>query len=264
MSGAFAGINGARLWYRDEGSGTPLVLVHGFANDHACWDEVSATWTRSFRVIRHDLRGYGKSTLPDGPYSHEDDLAALLGHLGIERAHVLGLSMGGGIATHFALTRPQLTRRLVLVSPALQGWQWSSDWRRQWTEVVELARTAGAAAARRKWATHPLFAPARRDAARAARSDAMIDAYSGWHWLNKDPVRFEPPGDVERLAQLAAPTLVILGEQDLPDFQGVGEVLRSNAPDVRLEVVPDAGHLLNLEAPAELARRVSTFLAAAT
>ena len=97
-----------RLYYEVAGSGHPLVLIHGFTLDTRMWDDQFETFAREYQVVRYDRRGFGKSSLPvDEDYAHADDLAALLEHLGIDRAYVLGLSGGGASAIDFALTYPE-------------------------------------------------------------------------------------------------------------------------------------------------------------
>src|SRR5262245_57108437 len=116
VQSGFADIPGARLHYEVAGSGEPLVLIHGFTLDMRMWDDQFASLARHFQVVRYDLRGFGKSSMPTTePYTHADDLKALLDCLNIERAHVLGLSMGGSIAINFALNYPAMVDRLVLV-----------------------------------------------------------------------------------------------------------------------------------------------------
>src|SRR6266566_308505 len=120
-------INGAHLYYEQAGSpgspGHPLVLIHGFTLDTRMWDDQFAVFTRHYQVIRYDMRGFGRSDLPaEEPFTAVDDLRALLDTLGVSRACVLGLSLGGSVAIDFALAYPDRTSALVLVDPALRGW----------------------------------------------------------------------------------------------------------------------------------------------
>ena len=91
----FAEVNGTRLYYEIAGSGEPLVLLHGLGADTRVWDYNFEELTRHYRAIRYDMRGYGQSAAPAQPYTHEDDLKALLDYLGISRAHIMGQSYGG-------------------------------------------------------------------------------------------------------------------------------------------------------------------------
>lgn len=109
-------VEGGTLYYDVRGSGPPVVLLHAGDMDLTMWDPQVGTLARSFRVIRFDARGHGRSTAPRGPYSTVEDLRSLLDHLGVERAHLVGISMGAGVALNFATTHPERVRSLALVS----------------------------------------------------------------------------------------------------------------------------------------------------
>jgi 3-oxoadipate enol-lactonase len=117
-----AEVNGTSLYYEIVGSGHPLVLIHGFGLDTRMWDDQFEAFAQHYRVVRYDMRGYGKTAPPaDEGYSHTDDLKALLEYLRIDRAHILGQSRGGAVAIDFALAHPEATGALVLVDPVLGG-----------------------------------------------------------------------------------------------------------------------------------------------
>lgn len=104
------------LYYDVRGSGPPLVLLHAGGRDLTMWDSQAGPLARSFRLVRYDARGHGRSTAPAGPYSTTEDLRLLLDHLGIERASLVGISMGAGVALDFAATHPERVSKLALVS----------------------------------------------------------------------------------------------------------------------------------------------------
>jgi pimeloyl-ACP methyl ester carboxylesterase len=109
-------VEGGTLYYETRGSGPAVVLLHAGGLDHTMWDPQVDALARSYRVIRFDVRGHGRSTARMGPYSMVEDLRRVLDHLGVERAHLVGLSMGGGIAFDFASTYPARTLTLALAS----------------------------------------------------------------------------------------------------------------------------------------------------
>lgn len=115
----FADVGGNELWYEEAGDGPALVLIHEGVADSTMWDDHVDELARSHRVIRSDLPGCGRSPLPPGPFSHVRDLAALLDVLGVDRASVVGVSVGGRIALEFALVHPGLVDALVLVAPGI-------------------------------------------------------------------------------------------------------------------------------------------------
>jgi 3-oxoadipate enol-lactonase len=242
--------DGARLPYSSAGSGQPVVLIHGLGLDAAMWDPQWQALQQEFRVIRYDIRGFGNSTLPTGPYSHSDDLAGLLDFLEARPAHVVGLSMGGSMALRFALEQPGAVRSLTLIDAALEGFSWSETWIRRMKAIQMAARNGDVEAAKQLWLAHELFAPAQRDPQLADRLRAMIEGYSAWHWHNADPVRKAPAPAIRELARVAHPTLVLVGELDLADFQDIARLLAAGIPHAVLRTIAGAGHMANMEAPA--------------
>ena len=261
--GAFTvAVEGALLSGERRGpeSSAPLVLVHGMAGQRHDWDRLIAALPAELPLIRYDLRGFGASEAQDGrTYSHADDLLALLDAQGIARAPLLGLSMGGGVALHFALDHPDRVSRLALISPALVGWEWSDAWKALWHGVLQPARDGDVALARERWWQHPMFALARQSEA-ATDLRAAIDAYHGRQWV-RDSQRDELP-DVDRLHALVPPTLLLTGAHDVADMRLIADVIEAAAPDVTRIDHPGAGHMLHLERPREVANAVARFLGA--
>ena len=128
MDSGYAELNGNRFYYESAGSGHPLVLLHGMGWDNRAWDEHFYKFAEKYRTIRYDIRGFGQSGPPPlSHYSHPDDLAALIAHLGLRSTYVLGHSLGGYIAVEFALTYPAMTGGLILADPAINGFEWSPE-----------------------------------------------------------------------------------------------------------------------------------------
>lgn len=260
MSRAFTvPLEGAFLSGEVEGDGTPLVLIHGMAGARGDWDRLRAALPREISTLRYDLRGFGRSAADETvEYSHADDLLALFDAQGLAKAPVLGLSLGGAVALNFALTHPERVSRLILISPAMVGWEWSTEWKALWRGVADAARTGDLALARERWWQHPMFAVARQgDAAQELR--LAIDAYHGRHWI-LDPQRRELP-DIDRLHQLAAPTLLLTGEYDVADIRLIADVIAAAAPGAARIDYAATGHMLHIERTADVAARVARFLA---
>ncbi|HMO69084.1 MAG TPA: alpha/beta fold hydrolase [Novosphingobium sp.] len=241
-----------------DGEGTPLVLVHGFGGSRAMWDAVIAALPADLPLVRYDLRGFGASAQDEAvPFRHADDLLAVLDHLGIAQVHLCGLSMGGAIAVRFAIERADRVARLVLVSPALIAWEWSADWAAGFRACVKAARSGDMATARRLWWENPLFDTVREEPF-AAALQAEIAAFAGRQWM-ADPQMRELP-EVEHLHRLTAPTLLLAGGRDTADFRLIADMLSATVPDLRRIDYPDAGHMLTLERPADLAGEIAAFL----
>jgi 2-succinyl-6-hydroxy-2,4-cyclohexadiene-1-carboxylate synthase len=255
LAQAFAlAVEGATLAGERSGTGTPLVLVHGMAGCRGDWDRLVAALPAGFGTVRYDLRGFGQSTVEqDLPYSHASDLLVLFDTLKIERAPVLGLSMGGAVALNFALNHPERVSRLTLMSPAMVGWEWSEEWKALWRSVTSPARDGDLALARERWWQHPMFAAVREsDAANELRR--AIDAYHGRQWI-RDAQRSELP-DADRLHTLAMPTLLLTGERDFPDLRLIADVIEGAAPHVTRIDFAGAGHMIHLERPAGVAAAI--------
>lgn len=250
--------NGATLsgWRRD-GTGTPLVLVHGFGGSRHDWEPVIAELPADMALIAYDQRGFGESpAVPGETFSHAEDLLALLDTLSIGQADLCGLSMGGGTVLNFALNWPERVRRLVLVSPLMVGWSWSADWVERWKAIGRAARSGDMAAARELWWRHPLFDTTRQGPS-ADRLRAGIEAFHGSQWV-EDLQRPELP-EVDRLTALSRPTLLLTGSHDTQDFRLMADLIAGASDQVHRIDHQDAGHLLNLELPETIAREIAAF-----
>lgn len=256
-----ANVNCTRLYYEMAGVGHPLVLIHGNTLDIRMWDDQFEPFARQYQVIRYDMRGYGRSSLPTGePYAPADDLMALLRHLGLTQAHILGLSRGGLVAIDFALTYPEATDTLIVVDTGLRGFPLEA-FETFVSHVRSAGMTSGIAAARQHWLAGALFAPALEQPQVAARLTQMVTDYSGWHWLNNETLRLLEPPPIQQLDTMNVPTLVIVGERDLPDFHAVAGVMHQRIPKASKVVMPGVGHMANMEDPARFNEIVLGFLA---
>jgi pimeloyl-ACP methyl ester carboxylesterase len=262
----FADVNGTRLYYELAGVGHPLILIHGFSLDTRMWDDQFEVFAQGYQVLRYDLRGFGKSAVPtDVPYTHPADLHALLTHLGIAHAYIVGLSLGGAVAVDFAVTYPDATDALIAVDAALSGgYAWGEAFEAEERMARALrnpAPQAGLQTAKTLWLQHPLFAPVHEQPAVAARLAAMVADYSGWHLLTHDLVQVLEPPAIHRLGTITAPTLVIVGERDVVDFQRIADILARGIPGAKKVVIPGVGHMANMEDPAQFNALVLAFLA---
>lgn len=243
---------------RQVGDRPGAVFLHGFGSDLHTWDAVFSVLGEALPALRYDLRGFGRSVCrDDAPFSHTDDLLAILDTLTLEQCDLIGVSMGGGVALNFALDRPERVRSLVLVSPALVAWEWSDEWRAMWRPIVERARAGAAAEARRLWWQHPLFATTRDSVAGPSLFESIM-RYPGAQWVHDNHRPMLP--DVDRLTALKTRTLLLTGGRDLKDFRLIADLIEGSAANVMRIDLPGAGHLLHLENAADCARHVLSFL----
>lgn len=258
----FADINGTRLYYEVAGAGHPLVLIHGFTLDTRMWDDQFDVFAQRYQVVRYDVRGFGRSAVPaDEPYTHHDDLKALLDHLGIAHAHILGHSMGSGIAADFVLAYPERADTLISVGTVVHGLDWLPEFRAHFRSLFETANTSGVEAAKEQWLYGPVFAEAMRKPDVVPCLARIVNDYSGWRWVNRNPkVSLQPPAS-ERLEEIRIPTLIVVGECDILNVLRMADQLQARAPDVRRVTIPGVGHMPNMEDPDSFNRAVLDFLA---
>lgn len=241
--------DGARLRWRIEGSGPPLVLLHGWPLDLAYFDPVVPLLAPRFTVLRFDRRGFGLSTgLPD-IHRNVDDLRAVLDAAGVERPVLLGMSQGARLALHFAHRLPARVRALVLDgAPAVDA-----EPELPLAQFRRKLEAGGIAALRADILAHP-FVRLRDPARHQQLLREIVDRYTGLDLLH--PVRRASPPD---LAAIRAPTLVLNGSHDSTARLDAGRALCAVIPGARRVELADAGHLSLLDDPAGYAAAVGAF-----
>jgi len=257
-------VNGVKLYYELHGpEGAPvLVLNNGvIMNAATSWVFQTQTLAQHYRVLQYDCRGQGGSDHPEGPYTmelHADDLAALLAALGIERAHIAGISYGGEVAQAFALKYPTQVLSLVLIDTVsevgdelrlvIEGW-------------IDALRTGDALAffnATVPWNFSPRF---------IADNPALFDDAKKRYALLDFPavIRlcecFLEMEFTSRLEEISAPTCIIVGERDLLKGPAYAEILHKGIPHAELHILPGAGHATCWESPQEFNTVILGFLA---
>ena len=250
-------VNGARLWYDEAGSGTALLLLHGGLGDSGLWEPVVPFLAERFRVIRTDLRFYGRSTGPAAPWSWVDDVVGVLDGLEVERAALAGLSMGGRIAIDIALDHPARVSALALVAPGLAGHDgraYTEDMERRY----EAAEAEGDLDTMLEIDLEP-WAPLGIDERIWRLAHATPDA-------NPLPAGVEPvdppgPAAKERLGELSVPTLVATVSHDPEGFREIGPLVAAAAPNAR-HVELDSDHFVTLREPELVAQTLLDFLGA--
>lgn len=254
MSSGTLAYNNGQIYYEVVGSGEPIVFVHGFTLDHTMWQPQVEFFSKDYQVVTYDARGFGKSSLPEGSYDHAADLHVLCEHLGIEQAHIVGLSMGGRIVTNFALAYPDAVRSLTLMDAALDGYKSDVDWNVS-------AKEEGLEKAKDNWLNHELFNVTQKRPEVVAALRSAVEGYSGWHWLHHDLQSPDNTHARDHLHEIAKPTLIVVGEGDLTYFHNIASVLAAGIPGSRKVIVPNAGHMVNMEAPDEINNLLADFIA---
>ena len=253
---------GARIAYDVVGDGPAVVLVHGFGLDMRMWEPQLDALSTKFRVVRYDCRGFGASGPfdPAVAYAHHADLLALLDHLDVERAALVGLSFGGRVVLHTTLVAPARVRALALLDTVLDGVPWDPESAAGLEKVGQAVTEGGVEAGRTAWMAHPLFAAARERPELTERLSAMVNEFPGQHWLGQDPqLPFDPP-PIGRLGTVDVPTLVVAGERDVPGFREMADVLAAGIPGAAYQRVSGAGHMVNMEAAGVVNALLDDFL----
>jgi pimeloyl-ACP methyl ester carboxylesterase len=254
--------NGVELWFEQEGDGDDVLFISGLADEGACWVDQVAGLRDRYRLTTFDNRGVGRSATPDGPFQIADfaaDTIALMDTLGLERAHVVGSSMGGAIAQELALAHPDRVRSLVLngtwcrgdrfLHEVFRNWMWSAekaDSIRDFLVTVNL------------WCFSPRIwnegiMDGWIDAAEASPNAQSVDAFcrSAQALIEHDTA--------DRLGAISAPTLVSVGELDLCLPSRYSQAIVDRIPGARLVIVPEVGHQPFQEVPDDYNRLLNEF-----
>lgn len=261
-----AEVNGTRLYYEVAGEGHPLVLIHAGIADSRMWDDQFDAFAQRYRVIRYDLRGFGRSEVPPGPYALRDDLLGLLRFLGVARTYLVGVSIGGGLAIDFTLEHPGMVDALIPVAAGVFGLPRSAADDAPFEEV-EAAIKAGDLARANELEIDLWVVGTRRTADQVdprVRQRALEMNGDSFARLAENeqahPQPLDPPA-YGRLGEIHAPTLVIVGDEDLPEVTRAADALAANIAGAHKVVMHGAAHLPNMEQPAEFNRLVLDFLA---
>lgn len=257
-----ATINGARIHYVRAGQGIPVVLLHAGVADHRMWEPQIREFVEQYDVIAPDMRGFGQSELPAERWSPVADVMGLIDELHLKPVHLVGCSMGGGVAIDFALVHAERVSKLVVVGPGIGGAEFGPKYPELFAEA-DAAEKAGdhkamAEADAHLWLDGPRRRPGYvKDPIRKLFFDMDSNFDSDWDSAPMDTI--SPPA-AERLHEITAPTLVIVGDEDAPPIFDAVELIMEKVPHARKAVIHDAAHLPNLEHPAEFNRIVLEFL----
>ena len=258
----FAPVEGTRLYYEVKGAGPAVVLIHGGQLDSRMWDDQFDILAKRLTVIRYDVRGYGGSVRGDKPYCDADDLAALLDYLKVKKAHLVGLSLGGRIAVDLTVAHPERVRSLTLAGPGLAGYDAPKAEEvdlRMW-EIIKAARDEGSDRATDLWLKDPFMAPAMEQSGPASRL-RRITRENAHCWLNNPVLQCSPkPLAGKRLNEIKVPTLLILGDRDVPQIRSNVEALEKGISGSQKIVIKGAGHMVNMEKPDMFNEALLTFL----
>jgi 3-oxoadipate enol-lactonase len=258
-------INGARIHYERSGSGSPVLFIHAAIADARMWEPQAKAWGTQFDMIRPDLRGFGDSELLPVSYSSRKDLVGLLDHLGVDRAHVIGCSMGGTAAIDIALEHPERVERLVLIASGVSGSNLGAADAALFSDIEAADKAGDMDALNRAEARLWVDGPRRPEgSAQTAVRNLVLDMNGRslkTDWASAEDQGIDPPA-ITRMSEITAPTLVIVGDQDLPHCLANADLITSKIAGSRKVIIENAAHLPSLERPEEFNRIVLDFLQA--
>ena len=263
--------DGVRLYFEETGAGTPVVFVHEYAGDFRSWEPQLRHFGQRYRAVAFNARGYPPSDVPQevSRYAQAraaDDIGAVLDHLGLDRAHVVGLSMGGFATLHFGFRHPTRARSLTVAGC---GYGAEPDQRARFRAeaeaVADFIRNNGVTAFAEKYAYGPTRVQfENKDRRGFAEFKRMLAEHDATGAINTQlGVQRERPSLydlVDEMRRLSVPTLVLTGDEDWPCLTPA-ILMKREIASAALAVMPNCGHGINTESPDEFNRIVSTFLA---
>jgi pimeloyl-ACP methyl ester carboxylesterase len=261
-------LDDGKLYYEMAGAGETLVLSHAGFVDSGMWDDQWRDFTQRYRVIRYDMRGFGRSDPVTGPRTRRDDLYRLLKHLDIERARLLGCSQGGEVILDLALEHPDMVDALIVVSAVPGGFELQGEPPPQVLEMIAAVQQSDLERASelqiRLWIDGPFRQPEQVDGLvrqRAAAMNRIPVTHNTWATADMQPLNPLDPPAARRLHEIQVPTLVIAGALDNPEILRAADVMTAGIEGAQQTIIPDSAHMPNMEQPALFNQAVLDFLA---
>ncbi len=258
-----AEINGARVHYLRDGAGFPVLMLHAGIADSRMWQPQMEEFARYFDVVCPDTRGFGDSDLPALRWSPVGDLITLMDELALKPAHVIGCSLGGRLAIDLALDHPARVSKLVLVGPAVSGASFGKKYTEIFAEVKAAEESKDFEALNEAEARLWLDGPRRpRGHVGGELRELFLDMNGRNVHIDFESApadELDPPA-IGRLNEITAPTLVVIGDEDLPSIFDNVDLVMNSIKGARKALIDDAAHLPSLEHPEEFNRVVLDFL----
>lgn len=262
-AGKYADVDGSKIWYEECGVGTSrptVVLLHDGLIHSVTWDGVWQPLCSKYHVIRYDRRGYGRSAPAKSPFVPEKDLSILLHQLHVDKAVIVGNSSGGGMAIDFALAYPRMVTALLLIDPVVHGMATSDYFNARGSENNAPLAHGDIKATARNWSQDRFLIAGDDPAARKKLLDALVSSPQDLNVANGFEIRPSPPS-AGRLSEINVPTLILVGDADIGDVFAYSGAIEAAVPLASLEIWKDAGHMIQVQRPAEIVSRLDRFMA---
>ena len=264
----FVETNGTRLYYEMMGEGHPLVLLHGGYMDRRMWDDQFTIFAEHYQVIRYDIRGFGRSELPQVPYADREDLYTLLTYLEVQKAYLVGLSLGGMVAIDFTLEHPEMVAGLVLVGSSITGFPIKELYSEEALQreiqrrgpFLKAVQERNIPALVDTLMDDPTLVPSANYVSARQRVCENLSEYSFVFVLDPAPRQDIVPPANERLAEIHVPTLLIVGSDDDFVLHRMADKLEQDIAGARRVTILETHHMPNMEKPQEFNAIVLDFL----
>ena len=256
--GAFVDVEAGKLYYEECGTGPDaVILIHDGIAHSAVWDDVWSTFCKRFHTIRYDRRGYGRTPASNTWYTETEDLATLLRNRKVSRAILVGSSHGGELSIDFTLQYPAMVRQLVLVGAVVSGLPYTDHFLNRGMSNSQPFEKNDVPGGLANWAKDKYLLAPGHDAAKKRLLDLLTA--NPQDMTHSDYARPTQPA-LHRLKEIRVPTLMLVGEADIPDVHAHAGAIEAGIPGSKRVVVTDAGHLMYVEKPEEFSRVVITFI----
>ncbi len=260
-------IDGKKLVYEIAGEGETLVLAHAGFLDSGMWDQQFKAFGQHYRVIRYDMRGFGKSDALDGPVARREELYQLLKHLEVNSAYLVGCSMGGEMMIDFAIEHPEKVLGLVTVNSTPSGFEMQGEPPAEILEMIDAMQKGDlermSEMQMRIWIDGPFRQPEQVDSSVrkvASQMNQIPVRNHTWAVADGEPANPLQPPAAQQLQNVHAPTLVVVGSLDNPEILRAADVMVAGIEGAQKAVVEGAAHIPSMEKPTEFNRIVLDFL----
>jgi len=262
VNSGYVSVEGDKIYYELAGEGDNIVLLHDGLIHREIWDEQFPVLAKDHRVVRYDRRGYGNSLNPQAPYSNVVDLNQLFIQLAIDKAVIFGISSGGSLAIDFTLKYPEKVTALVLVGAVVSGYGYTGHMLTRGGRVSSIAELLSDPQRFVKYITVEDPYEIYPDNIKAKeRCLTLLEANR--KNVNMDKGKYLKPPDrpaVRYLSEINIPTLVLVGEYDIPDVHAHAGAISAGIVNAKRDIIPNSGHLIPIEQPALFNKKVKEFL----
>ena len=236
-----------------------MVLLHDGLLHSITWDSVWEPLCRKYHAVRYDRRGYGRSDSPKAKFSPTDDLAALLSHVQVSRAVIVGSSSGGALAIDFALAKPEMVEGLFLLGPVVHGMDVSPAFIERGTQNSAPLANGDTQAAADNWSKDQFIIGEGHDPVRKKLLDGLVESPQNLRYTGEFEYREGAPAST-RLREIHVPAIILVGERDISDVHAQAGAIEEGIAGAQKDVIINSGHLVQLEQPEILLDKLSAFV----